>query len=255
MYTMGDETPVGQQFLIAQWDLIDHIQTYMPQLKEDPSPDSEVAFLDTHFADAPVPFLTSLPAALVTAMHSLAEIKVRVEAGDARIIVVRSLLRAALLGSCRATYCLSPETREERIRNTGMVLRYDGEQLVGAMRDFSRFEHLPVLVPPGDVLTDQEARLEGLSRSKTTETSLIKDFAVQAGEAAARRDPQIPAGVLEENLTWIWRTNSAAVHGLGWLAKVPDGQFLADLASVAAAANMAVQLAAEAWVGPLKNSE
>lgn len=251
MYKMGNDDLESQLYLAELFRQIGHIAEVGEQLKEPPSSDSEIMFLSNEFADAPVALYRSLSAALNTAIHALTEIRVRVETEPTSVIGVRSLLRAALLGSCRASFVLTPTTRAERIKNAGRVLRYEADQLVGATNNFKKFEHLGALIPSEEVLSDYVERSQKLSKSSTNETTLIMEFAKQAGQAAKEYDPTTEPRVLEENLTWIWRTTSAAVHGLGWVSMVPDGNFISDLGAVVSAGSVAVEAAEKAWNDPL----
>lgn len=154
-------------------------------------------------------------------------------------LALQTLLRAALLSAARVVYPALSNDRPEFLRRTVMVMAQEGNSLRRFYADASKFEELIDLIPPADIVENQDKRFANLGvkrREILSDSALLREVAkgVANGEIDSVPGAEV---ILRENYSWLFHRLSGVAHGFAWPRLVPgtdsmSGHFVSDLAAV-----------------------
>lgn len=258
---IGQNEPGALQRLAMAWrgfERADRIALSFPQnVLELAKPGSEIDRILEELPEPPVDPRLTISYGITSAMGSIRQILSLVESdsGGTTPIVLQSLARTALLGAARVVYMLGPDDHRDRVSNTTDILTVEGGSLRRAYRTFSSFTQLTALVPPAELVANQEERLKAIgNRGRLGEQEILNRTAGIAAHliasagitptAAERSEHEV---TLREGYQWIFNTFSGVAHGFAWPSMVPgtatmSGDFIADFGLTVDLACLAVDL-------------
>jgi hypothetical protein len=252
MYEFGLGSDAANKSLSRTVAFIQHLE--LPEthewIKHPPSPGSEVATLQASVPQEPIPIAEALRTAMMTALESLAHIRFSIQAGCYTLPGMRSMMRTALMGVGRVGFVVLPDTRRERQGNAEKVLTQEARSLSDALDDIQSITTLPGLLATDEQAADfrQQISQFDIKGRKFGDRGMIRRSAALIGSEVARVDSSISEEVLRDHLTWIWNTASGAAHAFDWQNLAP-GEFVPDIADVAAAAHCVLAATGRAWKG------
>ncbi|QCR53224.1 hypothetical protein C1N80_06265 [Brachybacterium sp. SGAir0954] len=250
MYEFGLDDAAAHAHLTRALSTIDHITNpdNRSWLTTAPAPGSEVDRLEQAVLQDPVDLSHSLGFAATAALDSLQEIAIIVRGNASILTPLRGMMRTALMGAGRVGYVILPDSPEEREAHAGMVVSHEAVSLGRALASFGSFTELPGLAPTPDELAMLLEQIQAHPRGKKEgEAAMIQASAELVARAIAEQDPAQPAGVLAEQLAYIWNTASGAAHGFYWQHDFEHGSFVADLGAVVSAVYYSLDALRARW--------
>ncbi len=215
---------------------------------------SDLATLIATLPEPPVNPRISIIAALNSAAGCLLQI-VRFIEDDIPTppVVLVTLARTALIAASRIVFVVGPDDARRRHRNMLIMVRQESDSLMRLYDAAERFQHLPALVPPPQVLVAQRARARQVRQDapRLGEAETLQESAVVTGQILAERGygGTETAEQLGEHVAWTFNIYSGAAHGFGWPGLVPGtqslpGHFIAELYLISNATRLAFDLVA-----------
>jgi len=238
---LGLDDPEALEALHQCLTAIAHIEERAASLPTGPAqlgqPGSDVAALIELLPDPPVDIRVTLLAAVHSSQSCLGQIRRFIVDGiPTSPVVLATLCRTALVASSRLLLIVGPNDEEVRRTNATRILLQESESIQRCYRKAASFTHLAGLVPPQDVVDQQNRRHEYLKSvsQNIRESEVLDEIGPIVGaalQAAGQYEPTDEAR-LREQLHWVFNIYSGIAHGFGWPKLVPGTQSLAgDFAS------------------------
>ncbi len=213
-------------------------------------PGSDIAALVNALPDPPVDIRITMHAAVTSIHFCLAQVRqLIVDQVLTSPVVLATLSRTALISSCRLLLIVGANDEGVRKTNATRVLLQESESIQRCYKKAATFTHLVGLIPPPEVLDQQNRRHQHLKSvaKNIRESDLLDEAAPIISallQAAGQYEPTDEARLLEQ-LHWVFNIYSGTTHGLGWPRLVPGspsiaGHFPSDLWMIATVSQIAI---------------
>lgn len=228
-------------------DVVQLINELFGEMTFPPHPESAIVKFQAQLPPSPVSIIQSIEAGLETAQSSLDQVaQIFYMGGQANMMTLQTLTRAALLGAGRVVFILGANTIEDRRANATSVLQQESKSFLRAIRSFHGFRHLTAFRPTTEAVDELQRQHESL-RSNCgdggSETQTLREMAqLIASKVANHPELETEPGALSEAIQLIWHTYSGSVHGFGW-PKPIERDFVADFGIVVSIAHFAFDVA------------
>lgn len=251
---LGLDEPEAVNALQRCLDVIEDIEKRVSTLPSDPAElgqlDSDIAKLVAVLPDPPVDIRLTLLSAAISSQACLGQIKrLVVDQLPTSPVILATLCRTALIASSRLLFIVGPRDESTRQANALRILLQESDSIQRCYRKTSTFVQPTRLVPPTDVLDQQDKRHQHLKNI----TKGIRETDVLDEAASIIGDLIRPAGYhgtggpsqLGEQFSWTFNIYSGVAHGFGWPRLVPGtqslpGDFTSELWTTVSACHIAV---------------
>ena len=253
---LGLDSREAMSALYTSLDTIAVIEERVDQhLPGDPGqlgePGSQIEALLRELRDPPVDIRLTMLQAVASARSSLSQVRTLIVEGlPTSPQVLATLCRTALMASCRLTFIVGPASEEDRRINATRILLQESKSLQRCYSHAMAFTKLHRLVPPAEVLINQNRRHAQLKATvkPVTESDLLTASAEIIADLLRSKghvNNDMFKTVLAEHYQWIFNIYSGVAHGFAWTGLVPGtgsmpGDFSADLWATVCAAQIAI---------------